>query len=322
MFNRFHRLVLQIASVIAVMAVAAASGTAQDAKPAAKPASDKVIAEVNGKKITEADLSYADQEIGRDLGQLPANTRRFALTEFLIENQLLADEALKEKLGDDKAYAERLTYWKRRALRDTYFDTKLRTAISEKAAMAIYEAQVKNIPAEDEVQARHILVEKEDQAKEIKGKIDGGEDFAELAKKNSKDPGSAQNGGMLGYFSKGQMVPVFEQTAFALKKGEISQPIKSRFGWHIIKVEDRRNKPKPKFEDVKDRILNMLVYQRQQVLTEKLRKESKVEYLDADIKTQAQIRDVQQKKQAEEMRKKFQNSTPANGAVPIEKEKK
>src|SRR5258705_2132051 len=107
---------------------------------------------------------------------------------------------------------------------------------------------------EQEVPARHILVPTEDEAKAILAEVKKGTDFAELAKQKSKDPGAAAEGGDLGYFGKSQMVPEFAEAAFKMKKGEVSDPVKSQFGWHIIKVEDKRTKPVPAFENVKDQI--------------------------------------------------------------------
>jgi len=117
----------------------------------------------------------------------------------------------------------------------------------------VYEEAAKQIEGEQEVHARHILVESEDEAKAIGAELKKGADFAELAKKKSKDPG-ASDGGDLGFFTKDQMVPEFSAVAFALEPGKISDPVKSQFGWHIIKVEEKRNRKAPEFEQVKSQI--------------------------------------------------------------------
>ena len=144
------------------------------------------------------------------------------------------------------------------------------------------------IPAEDEVDARHILVDSEDKAKEVVEKINKGDDFAKLAVEYSSDPGSKADGGKLGYFSKGQMVKEFEDAAFALKKGEVSQPVKSKFGWHVIKIEDRRTKQPPAFDEVKGQIVNSLVQQKGQQVAQDLRGKATIEYLDNEMKLQVQ----------------------------------
>lgn len=267
----------------------------------------KTVATINGIAITEADMKLAEDEIGRDLGNLPESTKRRVLVEFLIENNLFAKAAETAKLTQGNAFEDRMKYWRNRALRDAYFEKEINNSIGEAAAKAYYDDQIKALKPKEEVQARHILVDTEELAKELKAKIEGGADFATLAKENTKDPGTKDDGGMLGYFAQGQMVPSFEQAAFALKKGEVSNPVKSQFGWHLIKVEDRRQKPPPSFEDVKERILASMLHQRAQAVAAKLREDAKIEYLDAGIKKEVEEQTSQQdaqRKQIEEMIKK------------------
>ena len=118
----------------------------------------------------------------------------------------------------------------------------------------VYAEATKEMGDEKEVHARHILVEKEDEAKAILADLKKGGDFAAIAKEKSKDPGSKENGGDLGYFTKDQMVPEFAEVAFKLDKGQLSDPVKTQFGWHVLKVEDKRNRPIPEFDKVKDQI--------------------------------------------------------------------
>ena len=134
-------------------------------------------------------------------------------------------------------------------------------------------------PARQEVHARHILVETEDDAKAIAAELKKGADFAELAKKKSKDPG-ASDGGDLGFFTKDQMVPEFSAVAFTLEPGKISDPVKSQFGWHIIKVEEKRNRQAPAFEQVKAQIETYVTRKAQADYVAKLREAAKVERMD------------------------------------------
>jgi peptidyl-prolyl cis-trans isomerase C len=143
----------------------------------------------------------------------------------------------------------------------------------------VYEEASKQISGEQEVRARHILVETEDEAKAVKAELDKGADFAELAKKKSKDPGSA-DGGDLGFFTKEQMVPEFSVVAFTLEPGKISDPVKSQFGWHIIKVEEKRNRKAPDFDQVKSQIETYVIRKAQADYVGKLREAAKVERLD------------------------------------------
>lgn len=268
---------------------------------------NQVVAKVNGKSLTDADLKRAESEIGADLGSIPESQRRRALVEFLIENQIFADAAEDQKLGSGAGFDDRMQYYRRRALRDAYFDKNVKDQVSEAAAKTFYDDQVKGLKPDEEVQARHILVDSEDKAKEIAEKVRGGADFVALAKENSKDPGSKDDGGMLGYFSRGQMVPQFEDAAFALKKGDVSQPVKSQFGWHVIKLEDRRQKKLPTFDEVKDRIMSSMIYRKAQAVAGDLRAKAKVEYIDAEIKKQVEEQD----KQAEAQKKALEDQIKA-----------
>lgn len=252
--------------------------------PALAAAEEKVVAKLNGKPITEADLVIAEQEIGQDYGQLPEAQKKMALLEYLVDNQLFAEAAENEKLGSGPEFENRLAYLKRKAMREIYFDKIIKGAVSEADVRKIYDDQVKQIKPEEEVQARHILVETEDKAKELITKIKAGEDFAKLAKENSKDPGSKDNGGDLGFFTRGQMVPEFENAAFSLTKGGVSDPVKTQFGFHILKLEEKRFRPPPAFEAVKERILQSMLLRKASETAQSLRSKAQVEYVDESIK--------------------------------------
>ena len=247
-------------------------------------AQEAVLATVGGKPLTEADLKMAETELGPELAQLPPGSRRRILLEYLIENQVFSDAAEGAKLGTGTDYEARINYWRRRALRDLYFETTIKASVKDEDAKKFYDEQVKALKPEEEVSARHILVKDEAKAKEIADKLAKGGDFAALAKENSEDPGSKDNGGELGYFGKGQMVPEFEAAAFALEKGKISAPIKSNFGYHIIKLEDKRMRQPPPFDGLKERIVNTLLQKKAQTVGQDLRNAAKVEYVDAEIK--------------------------------------
>lgn len=247
---------------------------------------DAVLATVNGTEIRESDLALAEAEVGAEVANIPAENRKRLLLEFLIEMQLFSDAAEADKLASGPDFERRLAYWNTRAKRDAYYEKAVKGAIGENVVRELYDDKVKEIAPEDEVQARHILVEDEALAKTLAERAKNGEDFAKLAEEFSKDPGSKANGGMLGYFSKGQMVKEFEDAAFGLKKGELSQPVKSKFGWHVIKVEDVRTKLPPSFEDVKGQISQALEQQKGQQVSKELRDKAKVDYVDPAIREQ------------------------------------
>ena len=272
---------MRFAHIAAALAFASVVPAGLSTKASAE---EKVVATINGKAITEADLTVADSEIGSDMGTMAPDQKRMSLVEFLIDNQLFAEAAEGNKLGEGAAFESRLNYLKRRALRELYFEKVIKAAVTDTDAKKIYDDQVKLLKPEEEVQARHILVETEEKAKEIAGKLKSGGDFAALAKENSKDPGSKDNGGDLGYFTRGQMVPQFEEAAFKLEKGAVSDPVQTQFGFHVIKVEDKRAKAPPAFEVVKDRILQNLLLQKASKEAIDLRSKAKIEIVDADLK--------------------------------------
>ena len=247
-------------------------------------AAGKVLAKLNGADITEDDVKLAQSELGPNLGNVPPEQRMSVLVEYLMENRLMSAAADKEGFGSDPTLAARAEYYKARALKDIYFEKKIAGGVSDTDAKAIYDKQVASMKPVEEVRASHILVEKKEEADDIEAKLKAGGDFAALAKEKSKDTGSGANGGDLGYFAKGQMVKPFEDAAWAMKAGEVSAPVQSQFGWHVIKLIDKRNRPAPPFEGVKDRILSGLLQQKAEEVIGGLRKDAKIEYVDEALK--------------------------------------
>lgn len=276
-----------IIATVAFLA-AALSAIVMPVQPASAEDPGKVVAKVNGAIITEGDLAFAEREVGANLNQAKVSDptqRRKVLIEFLVENQLLAEAAAKSKIGGSASFESRMAYWKRRALREAYFEKTIQSAITDAAAKAFYDAEAAKTKGGGQIRARHILVKTEDKAKEIFELIAHDGDFAELAKKHSTGP-SGPSGGDLGYFGQGQMVPEFSKAAFALKVGEVSQPVKTQFGWHLIKLEDRRESSMPPFAQLKPRIVEHLARQKTREVAAGLRKAAKIEYIDPTLKPQ------------------------------------
>ncbi|HEV1999611.1 MAG TPA: peptidylprolyl isomerase [Xanthobacteraceae bacterium] len=243
---------------------------------AAQPASDPVLAKVNGVEIRERDLALAEADIGQNLPPGAAEARRDALLAYLIDVTILATAAEAQKMQDAPGFARKLAFVRGKVLMEAILDQASKGAVTEEAMRKLYEESVSKLTPEEEVRARHILVDSEDKTKEVIAKLKAGGDFAALAKEYSKDPGAAE-GGDLGYFTKDQMVAEFAEAAFKMKPGDISDPVKTQFGWHVIKLEDRRQKPVPPFEQVKDQIEQFLVRKAQSDLVLKLRESAKVE---------------------------------------------
>ncbi|KFG66825.1 peptidylprolyl isomerase [Microvirga sp. BSC39] len=256
-----------------------APATSAAAVPAVDPA--KVVARVNGIEITEGDLAIAAEDSALQMPNVPDEQKRELLTGYLIDLKLGAKAAEAAKVGSGAEFARKLAYNRDKTLLDEYLEQESKKAVTPEAARKLYDETVKSVPAEQEVRARHILVENEDEAKAIATRVKGGEDFAKVAGEVSKDPGSKTDGGDLGFFTKDRMVEPFAEAAFKLDAGQISDPVKSQFGWHVIKVEEKRNKPAPTFEETKDQVETYLARKAQQDLILGLRKNAKVERLDA-----------------------------------------
>ena len=243
-------------------------------------AEKKVVATVDGQEITEKDMVRAETEMFNQLVNVPKKARRKVLVEYLIETQILAKAAQDAKVGETDEFKNSKDYYHRRALRDTYFDQQVFKAVSDKDAQSTYDEAGK----EEEAHVRHILVKEQKLANEIYEKLDKGGDFNALAKEHSIDPGSKDKGGDLGYILKTQVVPQFGAVAFGMsKKGETAKPVQSQFGWHIIRMEEKRPRSLPPFKDVKDRIKEVLWQKKAQELIENLRKSAKVEFVDKEL---------------------------------------
>lgn len=248
----------------------------------AAAADDPAVARIDGVEIMQSDLDFAASEVGPRLGNYRPADRKRVLLQYVIENELMAAAAEKDELNSGDAFKARVKYHTRRALRDAYFDQSITGGVAEADAKKIYDAKMADVKPEQEVHARHILVDSEDEAKAVAERLKKGEDFAALAKEKSKDTNA--DGGDLGFFARGQMLKPFEEAAFTLDVGAISEPVQTQFGWHIIKVEEKRDQEAPSFDDVKAAIMSQLVQQKAQSVVTGLRDSAKIEILDAEIK--------------------------------------
>src|ERR1700732_3217203 len=233
-------------------------------------ADDKVLAKVNGVEIRQSDVALAEEELGPSLAQMDPATKDENVLAFLIDMKIVSKAAEDKKVQDGEDFKKRLAFTRSRLLMDSLLASEGKAATTDDAMKKVYEDASKQIAGEQEVHARHILVETEDEAKAVAEELKKGADFAELAKKKSKDPG-ASDGGDLGFFTKDQMVPEFSTVAFALEPGKISEPVKSQFGWHIIKVEEKRNRKAPEFDQVKSQIETYVTRKAQADYVAKLR---------------------------------------------------
>ncbi len=241
--------------------------------------SDPVMARVNGVDIKESDLALAEEDVGADMQSASPEAKREHLISYLADIILVTQAADRKKVSENPDFKRRLAFLRNKLLMGFELQEEAKAAVTEEALHQTYDDAVKSAAGQEEVRARHILVENQDEAKAILDQLKGGSDFAALAKEKSKDPGAA-DGGDLGYFTKDQMVPEFAEVAFKMYPGQLSNPVKTQFGWHIIKVEDQRSKQPPEFEKVKDQIDTFLTRKAQTEFIAKLRQSAKIERLD------------------------------------------
>jgi peptidyl-prolyl cis-trans isomerase C len=251
---------------------------AEDANP--------VLAKVNGSEIRKSDVALAEEELGPSLAQMDPATKDENVLSFLIDMKVVAKAAEDKKVQDTDDFKKRMAFTRSRLLMDNLLASEGKAATTDEAMKKVYDEASKQITGEQEVHARHILVETEDEAKAVEEELKKGADFAELAKKKSKDPG-ASDGGDLGFFTKDQMVPEFSAVAFSLEPGKISDPVKTQFGWHIIKVEEKRNRKAPDFDQVKSQIETYVTRKAQADYVAKLREAAKIERMDKPQETAA-----------------------------------
>lgn len=280
MAKRARMISLAAATAWTALVAAAPPATAQDAI-----APETVIGTVGGEAITEGDIRLTIQELDSQLGDVPAEQKRFAAMMALIDIKLLADKADSEGVDDTDAFERRLAFLRDRALHNIYFEDQVVGGVTDEEVRARYDTEIAATPPTNETRARHILVETEEEAKAIIEELAGGADFATLAQEKSTGP-SGPSGGDLGYFGPGRMVPEFETAANALEVGGVSQePVQTQFGFHVIKVEDRRPVQPPAFEQVANQIRGIVLREKYFNLMQDLRGASAVEITDETLKS-------------------------------------
>ena len=247
--------------------------------PALAQSGDPVAARINGFEVRQSDLAAAEEEFGANLPEGAA--RRDALIGYYTDLILLARAAEAKGIGSTTDFAKKLQFAKAKLLMETLLKAEAKAAVTEEALRKVYDQAVKEMGKEEEVHARHILLKTEDEAKAVLAELKKGGDFEKLAKEKSTDPSAKTNGGDLGFFGKDQMVPEFADAAFKLEKGQLSEPVKSQFGWHVIRSEDKRTKPIPEYDKVKPQLEQFVVRNAQAALITKLREDARIEKMPA-----------------------------------------
>lgn len=288
--SRPHRRSLLASLALAAVLLSPVTAQAQAAPPQTAPTqppapaqADPVVAKVNGQPIHLSDLTDAVQGLPDNLRGLPPMTLYPMLLDQMIDERALVAAARKSGLDKDPAVQRQMAAAEDRALQTAVLSKEVGPTITDAALHARYDKDIAGKPGEEEVHAKHILVDSEDQAKKIIADLKGGADFAALAKQYSKDPGAAQQGGDLGFFKKDEMVPEFATAAFAMKPGQVAdQPVHTQFGWHVIMVVERRPAEAPSFEQAKEELRQKLIQEGVRKAVAEARAEVPVEKFNLD----------------------------------------
>ncbi|MFC5387209.1 peptidylprolyl isomerase [Aquamicrobium segne] len=284
------------ALAVAPLVAQAQEAAAQTATEAPAPVDPQaVVATVDGQPITEADLELTQNELAQQFAQLPQEQRRAAALSAAIEVKVLSGKAIADGLDKDEDFQRRAAFLQQRALHGELVEKEVVGKITDDEIRARYDAEIASAPPVNEVHARHILVKTKEEADKIVQDLDKGGDFEKLANENTTDPSGKTSGGDLGYFGPGQMVPEFEKAAFEIDVGSYGkEPVQSQFGWHIIKVEDKRVRQPPAFDLVKEQIRPLVIRDKYFALVKQARADAKVEIPDAELKKAVESADGSQ----------------------------
>ncbi len=272
---RLKAATLAIATALPMFALAQQVGETELNVALSQHDGSEVLATVGDQKVTLADAAMIYTTLPPEVAQVPADQLLSGITEQLVSETVLYEKALAAKLDQSKEMTYRLNAIRRSALAEAYLTAEMAKRITEEQLREEYDEMVKQFGGEEEVSARHILVKTEDEAKALVKALEGGTDFAKLAAEKSTGPSGA-NGGDLGWFGPGQMVKPFADAAFALKKGEVSAPVETQFGWHVIKLEDRRTQSPPPFDIIEPQLRAKASQGMAQEIIAEARKEAKI----------------------------------------------
>jgi len=279
---------LAAAPILAALLLGPAAGVGRAQAPPQPPAAaqpppdDPVVARVDGQPIRLSDVAEAARGLPEELRAAPPQIIYPLILDQLISQQALVNAARRQGIDRDPQVAARVRQAEERELQQALIQRELRGSLTEEALRRRYDQTVANRPAEEEVRVRQILVATETAAREVLAELRRpGADFAEVARRRSTGPG-AQEGGDLGFFKKGDMVPEFAEAAFALQPGQISDPVRSPFGWHVIRLEERRSAPPPAYEEVRESLRQQLVEQEVTAFVERVRNGAQIERFNLD----------------------------------------
>jgi peptidyl-prolyl cis-trans isomerase C len=249
---------------------------------ASSQSTDGIVARVNNEPITEMDIRLAEVELMAQLVRVPADRRRQTILGYLIDGQLFAEAAERAKFDRQATFEARRSYHLRRALRDAYFDDQIRDKITDEDVRRAYDEQLAGLKPVLEFRVRQILVGSETEARDLRLKLVSGSDFAGIARQVSRDLATAQSGGDMGYVLPGRLDADFEKAVTSLPVGQLSPPIKTRFGWAIARVDDRRSRPPPSWDEARELVRLELLAVRTREAVSDLRGQAAIVYTNAE----------------------------------------
>lgn len=271
---------LRVATLALALGALAVPAVAADKAPAG---TDPVVARVNGQTILRSDIIRELQAMGPQAQNLPPQVLYPQLLDKMVVTKIVAEKGYAEKMQNDPEVKQRLKDAEAQIVADVYVRKTIQPKITDDKIKARYDELSAKYKPEDEVRARHILVQTEAEAEDLIKQIKGGADFAKLATEKSKDTGSAKQGGDLGYFTRNVMVKPFADAAFALKVGDLTEkPVKTDFGFHVIKLEDRRKSSPPPMAEVKDQLVNQVGQEMVAQMIKDMKAKAKVEKFNID----------------------------------------
>jgi peptidyl-prolyl cis-trans isomerase C len=263
-------------------ALAAALVAAALAGPAR--AEDKVFARVDGQAITAADVDLVIATMAQQLAQVPDEQKRRIAVNRLVDMKVISNQAEKDKLGATDDFKRKVDSIRQQLLINEYVRVKLAQTVTDETLKKKYDEEVAKLTLGDEWHARHVLVKTKPEAEAIIVDLGKGGDFAKIAEEKSQDPGSAKQGGDLGFFAAGDMVKPFEDAANSLKPGEYTKtPVETQFGFHVIKLEEKRKQQPPAFDDVKEQLRQDALGTAFTTKLEELKKTAKIEIDDKAV---------------------------------------
>lgn len=269
--------------MLLVVTPAAAQTPAPGAAPAGAAQQDPVVARVNGTELRRSEVLAARQMLPAQVQQIPFDQVYPQLLDTLVTNLLAAQAGRKQKLADDPEVKKRLQWAQDQIIEEVYLSRYIRGAMTDDRIKARYDQFLKDQKPQDQVNAKHILVKTEDEAKAVIADLKGGGDFAAIAKEKSNDPGTKATGGDLGWFTKDEMVPEFAEAAFKLQKGQYTEtPVKTQFGYHVILLVDRRTAPPPSMDEARPQVVALLQRELIEQKVKELRTGAKIETFNLD----------------------------------------